>query len=70
MALTTAANRNSGLHYLRTGIAPIFPDSTIAQLDKQSSLKIYGGILADALTAGKGGQGNETFWFFFDEDEL
>lgn len=70
MALTNAANRNSGLHYLRTGIAPIFPDSTIAQLDRQSSIHIYGGILADSLTSGKGGQDNETFWFFFDDENI
>lgn len=68
MALTTAANRNSALHFLRTGITPIFPDNTIAQLDRQSSIHSYGGILASVLNIGAGLSSDQTIWFFFDDD--
>ncbi len=68
MALTTAANRNSALHFLRAGLTPIFPDSTIAQQDRQSSVHSYGGILASTLNVGAGLTSDQTIWFFFDDN--
>ncbi len=68
MALTTAANRNSAIHFLRIGITPIFPDNTIAQLDRQSSVHSYGGILAATLTAGTASSVSSNVWFFFIDD--
>lgn len=68
--LTTAANRNSALYFLRPGIAPIFPDGTIAQLDRQSSVHSYGGILTGAANVGLGLSSDQTIWFFFDDDEV
>jgi hypothetical protein len=70
MALTTAANRNSALHFLRTGITPIFPDNTIAQLDRQSSVHSYGGILATVPGTGVGLSSDQTIWFLFDDPDL
>lgn len=67
MALTTAANRNSAAHF-RKLLAPIFPDGTIAQLDRQSSVNSYGGILASALLVGAGLTSDQTIWFLFDDD--
>ena len=64
----TAAKRNSALYFLKTGITPIFPDSTIAQADRQSSVHSYGGILANALgTVNAGLNSDQTIWFFFDD---
>ncbi len=65
----TAAKRNSALNYLKGGVTPIFPDSTIAQSDRQSSVHSYGGILANALgTVNAGMISSSTIWFFFDDD--
>lgn len=48
---------------------PIFPDNTIAQLDRQSSVHSYGGILANTLSVGAGLTSDQTIWFFFDEGD-
>ena len=69
MALTTAANRNSGLHANDISETPIFPDNVIAQADRQSSLNSYGGISAATLTAGTASSVMSNIWFFFIEDE-
>jgi len=68
MALTTAANRNSAAHFRRL-LAPIFPDGTIAQLDRQSSVNSYGGILANPAQSGMGLSSDQTIWFLFDDDD-
>ena len=49
MAIDTLAKRNSVLS-VNSYILPI-PDSTINQADRQTVLRVYGGILADAATA-------------------
>jgi hypothetical protein len=64
----TAAKRNSAMHFLKSGITPIFPDGTIIQEDRQSSVHSYGGILANALgTVNAGLNSDQTIWFFFDD---
>lgn len=69
MAVDTAAKRNSALHFLQTGLTPIFADGTIGQRDKQSSVHSYGGILASTLTAGTASSVSSNVWFFFLDDE-
>jgi len=49
MAIDTLAKRNSVLS-LNTNILPI-PDGTIGQNDRQTLLRVYGGILAEAAAA-------------------
>ena len=69
MALNTAANRNSALHFGKVVFSPIFPDNTIAQADRQSSVNSYGGILSNALgTVNAGFNSDQTIWFLFDDD--
>lgn len=46
MAIDTLAKRNSALS-VSTCILPI-PDGTVAQADRQTLLRVYGGILAAA----------------------
>lgn len=67
MAIDTAAKRNSALHCLSPSISPIIADGTIAQADRQSSVKSYGGILANAQTT-VGLSSDQTIWFLFDDD--
>jgi len=70
MALTTAANRNSAVHFMRLVQTPIFPDNTIAQLDRQSSIHSYGGILANTLSIGAGLTSDQTIWFLFNDSDI
>jgi len=52
MAIDTVAKRNSVLS-VNSYILPI-PDGTIAQDDRQTLLRVYGGILAGAAAAALG----------------
>lgn len=49
MAINTLAKRNSVIS-VNSIILPI-PDGTIAQADRQTVLRVYGGILAEALSS-------------------
>ena len=69
MAVDTAAKRISAQHFMQTGIAPIFPDGTISQADRQSSWHSYGGILAATLVPGTASSITSNVWFFFIDDE-
>lgn len=69
MALNTAVNRNSALYFGKVAFSSIFPDNTIIQADRQSSINSYSGILANALgTVNAGMITSSTIWFFFDDD--
>ena len=51
--LDTRAKRASGLHVLKPALtAPVTPDGTIAQADRQHIALMYGGILASAPAGG------------------
>jgi len=69
MALDSAAKRISATHFLRSGIAPIFPDGTISQADRQSAIHSYGGILAATLTTGTASSTINNIWFFLFQDD-
>lgn len=50
MAIDTLAKRNSVIS-INSIILPI-PDGTVGQDDRQTLLRVYGGILAEAIVAG------------------
>lgn len=64
----TAAKRNSALHFLRRGVAPLFPDAILDQDNRQSAIHSYGGILGSVGGTGIGNVNDQTIWLFFDEE--
>ncbi len=46
------------------------PDGTIAQVDRQHLLGCYPGLLAGVPDVGLGLSGDQTIWFFFDDDDV
>lgn len=49
MPVDTAAKRHSALHHLQPSVPR--PDGTVAQADRQTLARMYGGILATASVA-------------------